>query len=479
MIKSPKIYVGFLLIIIILTLDAIRQGNVVISSLGITAIGLIGYQLRVNEDIRLVIVRNQIKRKFERKDLQHYFVLLLDIKNLSTYRQYYDLNLSDYIIQETFQILKKEYPNVFLYSQDQLLIVTEFQHKAIINQRLRTEEQERVARRIISVLQRHKFMPKTNNEYYHITCAIGTGSTGFRGDYNTISEMIQLAYFALIQANKQGQPFLVATEEIRLIKDDIDIFNHELEDGIKEDEIVPYFLPIIDTATMRVIGCECLLRWEKNEYRIIEASKFKQVAEEKQLFEELDRIIIQKSLQSYATWIKDDLIDDDFILTLNVTRHTLQHMHAQELYKLAKMYDIPTHNIELDISDQDIQDSYTTHILVSLKELGFRVSIDAFQADHTILQSLINIPIDTIKIDRSILPDSEQDARKTQFYKLIVKLAHIQGYQVMAKGVESKLQLHLAKDLQVDYIQGYYITPPQNDMKIRGFLNKYHRSVLA
>lgn len=479
MIKSPKIYVGFLLILAILTLDAFIQQNIIISSLGITAMGLIGYQLRVNEDIRLVIVRNQIKRKFEHKSLQDYFVLLLDLKNLSTYRQYYDLNLSDYIIHETLQIVKKEFSNVFLYSQDQLLIVTEFQHKAIINQRLRTEEQEQVARRIISVLERHKFKPGKGQDYYHITCAIGTGSMGFRGDYNSISDMIKLAHFALLQAKKQGQSFLVATEDIRLIKDDIDIFNHELEDGIKDDEIVPYFLPIVDPKTMRVIGCESLLRWEKNEYRIIEASKFKQVAEEKHLFEELDRIIIQKSLRSYATWRRDDLIDEDFILTLNVTRFTLQHMHAQELLKWVESYHIPPQNIELDISDQDIQNKDTKHILLSLKEFGFRVSIDAFQIDHTMLDFLIDIPVDTIKIDRHLLPTSNTETSKMKLYKLIVKLAHIQGYQTMAKGVENKLQLHLASEMQVDYIQGYYITPPQNDMKIRGFLNKYHRSILA
>jgi EAL domain-containing protein (putative c-di-GMP-specific phosphodiesterase class I)/GGDEF domain-containing protein len=479
MIKSPKIYVGFLLIILIITIVSMIQLDAIVSSLGVTAIGLIGYQLRVNEDIRLVIVRNQIKRKFERKELQNYYVILLELTNLSTYRQYYDLNLSDNIIQETLRIVKKEFSNVFLYSQDQLLIVTEFQHKTIINQRLRTEEQEHASRRIISVLERHKFIQKKEQNYYHITCAIGTGSMGFRGDYNTISEMIKLAYFALLQAKKQGRSFLIATEDIRLIKEDIDIFNHDLEDGIKDDEIVPHFLPIVDTSTMRVIGCECLLRWEKNEYRIIEASKFKQVAEEKQLFEELDQIIIQKSFQSYASWRADELIDDDFLLTLNLTRNTIQRMHAQELFKLAERYGIPPQNIELDISEQDIKDNYTTHLLLSLKEFGFRVSIDAFLVDHTMLQSLIDIPVDTIKIDRSLLPTMSSDRHKMQFYKLIVKIAHMQGYQTMAKGVESKLQLHLARDMQVDYIQGYYITPPQNDIRIRGFLNKYHRSILA
>jgi len=230
---------------------------------------------------------------------------------------------------------------------------------------------------------------------------------------------------------------------------------------------------------MKVIGCESLLRWEKNEYRIIEASKFKQVAEEKHLFEEMDIMIIEKSLNSYSVWQQDDLIDPDFTMTLNVTKNTLQNLHAHELMKLVKQYDIPPQNIELDISDNDLEDRHTSHVITQLKDFGFRVSVDAFQANHTVLQSLLHVSIDTIKIDRLMLPSNDMDQEKIQFYKMIVKLSHMLGYQTMAKGVENKSQLHLAKSLQVDYIQGYYITPPLNDMKIRGFLNKYHRSVLA
>ena len=77
------------------------------------------------------------------------------------------------------------------------------------------------------------------------------------------------------------------------------------------------------------------------------------------------------------------------------------------------------------------------------------------------------------------MPMDEIDSTRYQFYRMIVKFSKILGYQVMAKGVENKEQLTLAKNLQVDFIQGYYITPPLNDMKVRGFLNKYHRSILA
>lgn len=479
MIKNPKVYVGFLLILGWVVIDSILTRDFIILGLSITGIILIAYQLRINEDVRLVIVRNKLIRKFEHKPLQDYYVVFLELTNLSTYSQYYDLTLTDHIIQETYQILRKTYSNVFLFAPDQLVIILEFQHKTVINQRLRTEEQQLVAQRINSSLSHHKFQQGQRDQYYHIKCTIGTGSVGIRGDFSTISEMINLAHFSMLRAKEQDQTILIATEETRLIKEDVDIFNQELENGLKFDEIVPHFLPIIDPKTMRIVGCECLLRWEQNEYRIIEAHKFKQVAEEKNLFDQLDLTIIRKSLASYATWLEDDLIDEDFTLILNVNMTTLQTINAHELIKLTNKHNISPSHVELDISEHDMSHPHTIHVIKQLKEFGFRVAVDAFRANTTVLETLSRVPVDTIKLDRVILPSSEEDEQHMQFYKMVVKLSHILGYQTMAKGVENQTQFHLAKNLHVDYIQGYYITPPLNDMKIRGFLNKYHHSILA
>lgn len=272
---------------------------------------------------------------------------------------------------------------------------------------------------------------------------------------------------------------MVATEETRLIKEDVDSFYQELELGLQDDEIVPYFLPIVDPHNMKVIGCESLLRWEKNEYRIIEASKFRQVAIEKNMFEQLDLLIIRKSFESYHRWLNDDLIDDDFIMSINVGMNTLRTINAHELLHMATNHEIDPTRIELDISEHDMTHDHTLHVIRELRKFGFRVAIDAFNSNGTILEAISRVTIDTIKLDRIILPTDKNDTNRMQFYKMVVKLSRFLGYQTMAKGVENRIQLDLAKELQVDYIQGYYITPPLNDMKIRGFLNKYHRNILV
>jgi len=480
MIKNNKIYFGFILLLILIIADAALDQNLVVVLLGITGIALTSYQIRVNEDVRLVIVKNKIRRKYRNQSLKDHFVTFIELSNLSTYSQFYHLKLSDQIVEETYRLLKKIFhSNVFLYAADQLVIIQEFEHKTVINQRLRVNEQMDKLTRLMYQLEHHKFYIDKPDQYYQISITAGTGSIGVRGDYNTIDEMIRLAHFTMLRAKDRGLKCLVATEEIRIIKDDVDIFNQELTEGLRYDEIVPYFLPIIDPKTMTIIGCESLMRWEKSEYRIIEANKFRQVAEEKNLLAVMDQTILKKTFQAYRQWRQDDLIDDDFRIAVNLSLQTLSTVPIQTFVKLAHDYGIEPNNVDIDISEHDLSRATTEDAILRFKEAGFGVSIDAFHTSNEFVKVLSRISVDTIKLDRFILPDGQPDDGEYRFYRMIVKLSKLLGYRVMAKGVEHRTQLALARELNIDYVQGYYITPPLNDMKIRGFLNKYHRSVLA
>lgn len=437
------------------------------------------YQLRIREDVKLVITKNQINRKYKNKDINNYFVVLLQITNLSTYSQFYDIKISDYIMEKTYTLLRKKlHKNVFLYSADQILIINEFENKTVINQLLRTNEQIEKTKRIRNYIKHLRFNPNDNLEYYQAKVTLGTGSNGIRNDLSSIESIIRLAHFSMLKAKKEHVDFHVATEETRIIKDDIDCFNQEIEKGIELDEFNPHFLPIFDTKKLKIIGCESLLRWEKNEYRIIEAAKFKDIANEKNLFEQIDKMIIEKSFINYQLWLKKDLVDEGFTLTLNLSRQSLTQIKTHEFIALSDKYDIKREFIEFDISDEDIIDDESVLAISKLKAAGYKVSIDAFYSNTTNLKTLINIGFDTLKLARVNLPDNDVLPNEYHLYKTLIKLSKIMGYQVMSKGIENKTHLQLAQELNTDFLQGYYFTPPLNDIKILGFLNKYRSGIL-
>ena len=479
MVKKKKIYFGLILLLALIVTNSIVEQDYFMISLGVLGIGLIVCQLRVNEDVKLVIVKNSINRKYKTKDLNNYFVVFIEITNLSTYSQFYDIGLSDYIVNYTFKLLNKKLKNVFLYSGNQLVIINEFDNKTVINQLLRTNEQEDKTRRIINFIESQKITLEGKDESYRVKVTAGTSSVGMRDENPTIESLIKLAHFAMFKAKDENKKYIIASEETRIIKEDIEVFNQEIEEGIEYEEFNPHFLPIVDPTNLTIIGCESLLRWEKNEYRIIEASKFKKIAEEKNLFVKIDLQIIKKSFQAYQNWIKKELIKDDFIITINLSLQSLLGIKVHELVVLATKYDINKNCIEFDISENDILTPEAMTAIKKLKEIGFRVSVDAFHTSTTVLKTLINIGIDTLKLDRVNLPDDNIPTSEYHFYKTLIQFSKSMGYKVMSKGIENKTQLKIAQQLNVDFVQGYYFTPPLNDTKILGFLNKYQNGMLV
>jgi len=153
MVKNKKVYFILILLLALIAIIQTVEQNYMMIFLSALGIGLTVYQIRVNKDVKLVIIKNTINRRYKNRNLNNYFVVLLEITNLSTYSQFYDIKLSDYIIQQTYTLLKKKlHNNVFLYSGNQIVIINEFDNKTVINQLLRNNEQKDKTSRILNYI---------------------------------------------------------------------------------------------------------------------------------------------------------------------------------------------------------------------------------------------------------------------------------------------------------------------------------------
>ena len=90
----------------------------------------------------------------------------------------------------------------------------------------------------------------------------------------------------------------------------------------------------------------------------------------------------------------------------------------------------------------------------------------------------MNIEFDILKIDKSNLPGVDLSDREYKFYKTLIKFAKVMDLKVLSKGIENKNHLKFAKHLDVDYVQGYYFTPPLDEIKILVYLKKYKDGIL-
>jgi EAL domain-containing protein (putative c-di-GMP-specific phosphodiesterase class I) len=215
------------------------------------------------------------------------------------------------------------------------------------------------------------------------------------------------------------------------------------------------------------------VRWQKNSYRIIEARKFKDIANEKNLIKNIDMRVINKTFRFIWKLRSEILIPDNFMVYINISAHTLKEIQISQLADLASMYGLSPDLIEFDIKDITLTDPPVTKYISEIKKLGFRVSLDVFHADTLALKAFLYNDFDSIKIDKSIFSKENICEREFMLYKSIVKIAHAMKLKKIVKGVENKAHLEVARKLKVDYVQGYYFTPPLDEQKFTEYLLKY------
>lgn len=398
-----------------------------------------------------------------------------------TYSQFYDINLSDHIMKQVYSQLVKKFGrnHVFLYSTEQIVLILEFKNTAVINQLLRYEEQYRNTKHILNFISKLKYRINKIEENYETSLVAGTAAIGIKKDITNIDALIKLAHFTMLNAKKAQTDIVVATDETHTIKQDLDSFNHEIVNGVHLDEFSPFFLPIIDINTNQVVGCESLVRWQKNKYRIIETSKFKDIAIEKNLFEKIDKRVIEKTFLAYGAWLKNGVVPNDFRITINLSLKSLLAYKPYELVHLANDYSIAPENVEFDISEDDISSDRAIHAINNLKKAKFKVSIDAFNTKSFSPKALMNIDFDILKINKSNLPNNELTSREYRFYRTLIKFSRVMDLKVLSKGIENKKHLMFAKQFGVDYVQGYYFTPPLDEVNILVYLKKYKNGILT
>lgn len=443
-------------------------------------ISLLSYQLLLLKRDNLTLQKRQLHNKKTLGDISTYYVIFLEISNLNTYSQFYNLEMGDVLLKKVHHSLSKHFTKneLFVYSQDQIVIIQKFVHSNIINLDIRYDEQYRKATQIAQLIQGETYT-FNDTQTYDLELHIGVASLGMRKQEDTIDEIVRLAHFSMIKGKEQGKDIIVTNEAIRAIKRDLDSFNKEMESGFKLDEFNPYFHPIINLTTLKVTGVEALVRWRKDTYRIIEASKFIDIAKEKQLFTKIDKRVIEKTFQSYKIWKEQKLIDDDFLITVNLSYKTLLSLTPSYLFKLLDEYDISVENIEFDLTERSILSEQGIIQIQKLRKLGFQFSVDTFKDNSFTFQHLLELEIDTIKIDKSKLPHSQISNKENLFYQSIVDFSTSLNCKTLSKGIETKSQLQYAQQLNVDYAQGYYFTKPLDEEQIVIYLNKNRNGILS
>lgn len=245
---------------------------------------------------------------------------------------------------------------------------------------------------------------------------------------------------------------------------------NRLKNSIINNELYLCYQLQINTLSNTVIGAEALLRWNNNKLGNVSPNEFIPIAENSGYIVELGNWVLDEALKTACIWREKGYKFNT--ICINVSPIQLERSDFKDNFLNACVkYDISPSLLEIEITEGTLIEIHKDEIdvLNVLRERGVNIAIDDFGSGYSSFNYLINLPFNTLKIDKSLIDNIENDKNKSVI-KSIVCLSKSLKYKIIIEGVERKEQVDLLLDLGCNIIQGYYFSKPLPESEIEKLL---------
>lgn len=237
----------------------------------------------------------------------------------------------------------------------------------------------------------------------------------------------------------------------------------ELLQAINKNQFYMVFMPIFRTDGKTIAGAELLLRCSRKELVNYGPDKFIPIAENSGIIELLDFWVLNESFKIIANTDVLRASNIEFF-SINISSNQLRNKEfVYRIQKLLNKYQIDPTKIELEITETSLveTDLQVIEMLVSLRRIGFKLSLDDFGTGFTSFNQLKKYPLNSLKIDRSFVSgDMENSIPLTGMSTVILSIAKLYHFNVIAEGVETAQQYLDLKSNGCLYFQGYWFSKP-------------------
>ncbi|MFD1788443.1 putative bifunctional diguanylate cyclase/phosphodiesterase [Sphingomonas floccifaciens] len=237
----------------------------------------------------------------------------------------------------------------------------------------------------------------------------------------------------------------------------------DLRDALDRDQFSLVFQPQVAIGTRRVVAAEALLRWRHPSGEDWLPGAFLPRAEESGLIVDIGDWVIASVAETIHRW---SAIGVDHRLAVNISRRELDHAEFfRRLHAAMQAADAPAHLLELEITEtlaMHCSDAVVAAI-AALRADGATIAIDDFGTGYSNILRLRALPIDRVKIDRSLIEAVATDREARSIVQSLVGLIHGLGLEAVAEGVESATQADVLRVIGCDVIQGYAVARPMTE----------------
>lgn len=329
---------------------------------------------------------------------------------------------------------------------------------AVIATQLNTPHDAATLARFIA--DRCKITQTSSQGNITVSCSIGLAL--FPNDGDEINLLLKHADNALLHAKKSGKSqFSFADQQLNLK----DKFNHILDNEINNQAFIKQlhllYQPVVDVNNQNIISAEALLRWQNPSKGLLEPCHFLSAVENNGLMNKVANWVIHNACMQHLKWIEAGLAP--IPISVNLTARQLESSYLiNVIKKLINNQDFNPNFLHLELSEGEAfkcsDKVYSS--LYKLRKLGVKLTIDKFGKDYCSITQLHRLPIDAIKIDRSLIQHLEHNNDYADVTEAIIQLGKILNLETIAHGVENERCLEYLNKRDCHHAQGFYISEP-------------------
>jgi len=356
--------------------------------------------------------------------------------------------------------LSRESDTVYRFSGDEYaLLLPDTDAHAAMN----------VAKSICKILEKPI---QIDEQYVDTSASIGIAS--FPEHAHEVNQILSYAENAMhISKLKKSGPVIFRSEFDMSSNVNLTLAS-ELKFAIDNNQLRVFIQPKINIKTRQVSSAEALIRWIHPNRGMIFPDQFIPFAEQSGLIRDISLWMIAEAAKTQATWLMNNV---DIPIAVNISaRDLIDSDLPNKITAILNTHQVKNNAITLEVTESSIMDDpqRSKLILLSLANIGIKLSIDDFGTGYSSLAYLKELPVSELKIDKSFVMHMQQNENDRIIVNSTIELAHNMGLKVVAEGIENIDTWVLLNDMGCDYGQGYYITKPMPVSDFDSWLMTWH-----
>lgn len=332
------------------------------------------------------------------------------------------------------------------------------------------DDLENFASQLVNIVH-HPFI--LNDETAVVSMSVGIAV--FPNNGLTVSELIKNADIAMYNAKNSGKNSYrffdsYMEDDVNRKNDLADILSHVID----KNEIYLQYQPQVNVESGQVTGYEALMRIESELVGFISPAEFIPIAEETGIINILGEWALIEACNFNQVLIKSGF--GPLRVSVNVSTTQLKDDHLIDIIKsIPEKTGMDLKHLEIEITESVLMNSFEHNLKLinQMKELGCSIALDDFGTGYSSFNYLTQIPIDTLKIDKSFIDGICSNEKDRCIADSIIDLAHKMDISVVAEGVEDNEQLQILQNQFCDTLQGYLFSKPLNSTDFIELLSKH------